>query len=69
MDEPRRHPVFMTLLAAAAAGTVPFAFAGAGPTMVWGLPLWLWWSILFTVLLSGLTAWGILRYWKDGTGD
>ena len=69
MDEPRRHPRYLILLALAAVGTVPFPFLGAPPVMVLGLPLWLWSSIGFTVALAGLTAWGILRYWKDDPGD
>ena len=68
-DEPRKHPVFLTLLALAALGTVPFAFLGAGATTLFGLPTWLWSSIAFTFALSVLTAWGILRYWKDDSID
>ena len=59
----------MILLAVVAAGTAPFAFAGAPLRMAWGLPLWLWCSLLFTLLLAGLTVWGILRYWKDDRLD
>lgn len=65
MDEPRRHPLFLLLLALCALGTVPFAFVGAEATSVLGLPLWLWSSIGFTAGLSALTAWGVLRYWRD----
>ena len=64
-DEPRRHPVFMLLLALCALGTAPFLFIGSQPTAVLGLPVWLWSSIGFTVALSLLTAWGVLRYWRD----
>lgn len=64
-DEPRRHPVYMILLGLAALGTVPVAFVGAGPRAWLGLPLWLWSSIGFTVALSALIAWGVLRYWTD----
>ena len=69
MDEPRRHPRYLILLAVAAIGTVPFAFIHAPAALVFGLPLWLWSSIGFTVALAGLTVWGILRYWKDDPGD
>jgi hypothetical protein len=53
LDEPKKHPVIMILLAVAAAGTVPFAFAAAPLRKAWGLPLWLWCSLLFTLLLAG----------------
>ena len=53
------------LLALAAIGTVPFPFVGRQPVDWLGLPLWLWSSLAFTVALSALTAWGILRYWRD----
>jgi hypothetical protein len=72
-DEPRRHPVFMLLLTLCALGTAPFLFIGAETRLVLGLPTWLWSSIFFTLALSALTAWGIVRYWKDdddpGEGD
>ncbi len=68
-DEPRRHPVFLILLALAALGTVPVLFVGREPVSWLGLPLWLWSSIAFTLALSALTAWGILRLWKDDELD
>lgn len=68
-DEPRKHPLFLILLALAALGTVPIAFVGRQPTPFLGLPLWLWSSIGSTVLLSFLTAWGVLRYWNDDRFD
>ena len=49
--------------------TAPFPFIGGGEDVVVGLPVWLWWSLLFTVALSVLTAVGILRYWKDEPAD
>ena len=64
-DEPRRHPVYMLLLAAAALGTVPIAFVGATERAWLGLPVWLWSSAGFTLALSCLIAWGVLRYWHD----
>ena len=69
MDEPRRHPRYLILLAVAAVGTVPFAFIRTPPMTILGLPLWLWSSMVFTTVLAGLTVWGILRYWKDDSGD
>lgn len=63
-DEPRKHPVFLLLLALAAMGTVPILFVGRSSAAWLGLPLWLWSSIAFTFALSALTAWGILHYWK-----
>ncbi len=65
-DEPRGHPVYMALLALAALGTVPFAFAGRETASApLGLPLWIWSSAGFTLLLSTLIVWGLLRYWRD----
>jgi len=64
-DEPRRHPVFMTLLTLCALGTAPFLFIGAETRLLLGLPTWLWSSIGFTLALSALTAWGVVRYWRD----
>ena len=68
-DEPRRHPLYMLVLALCAFGTAPFLFIGTRPIVVLGLPLWLWSSIGLTVALSLLTAWGILRYWRDDDDD
>jgi hypothetical protein len=68
-DEPRRHPIYLLTLAATILGTVPFAFAGKGTRILLGLPVWLWWSLSFTSALSALTAWGILRYWRDDRFD
>ncbi len=68
-DEPRKHPLFLLLLALAAIGTVPIAFVGREPASWLGLPVWLWSSVGFTLLLSALTAWGVLRYWKDDDLD
>ncbi len=64
-DEPRQHPLFMLLLLLCALGTAPFLFIGSESRLVLGLPTWLWSSIGFTVALSLLTAWGVLRYWRD----
>ncbi|MCZ6726163.1 MAG: hypothetical protein O7A98_02270 [Acidobacteria bacterium] len=64
-DEPRKHPVYMVLLGLVALGSVPLWFVGAAPTDWLGLPVWLWSSIGFTLALSGMIAWGILRYWRD----
>ena len=68
-DEPRKHPFFLLLLSLAAVGTVPICFVGRQPASWLGLPLWLWSSIGFTLALSALTAWGVLRYWKDDELD
>ncbi len=65
MDEPKNHPIFLILLAVVALGTVPFLFVGSDPTFLFGIPLWLWSSILFTVALSAVTAFGIMFFWKD----
>ena len=64
-DEPRKHPLFLAALALAAVGTAPIFFVGRPVSTFLGLPLWLWSSVLFTLLLSALTAWGVVRYWSD----
>ena len=65
IDEPRRHRRFMLALVATAVATAPFPFIGRDTVLVLGLPLWLWWSLFFTAVFSGLTAWGVLRLWRD----
>ena len=65
LDEPRRHPKFLLLLALSVLGTVPLPFIGAETVLILGLPLWLWWSLSFTVLMSSLTSWALMRLWKD----
>ena len=64
-DEPRKHRGFMLLLGAVCLATIPVLFVGPSPKLWLGLPVWLWWSLGWTAALSGLTAWGVLRYWKD----
>ena len=56
------HRIALVLVALA---TAPFAFIGSEPAAWLGLPIWLWSSIAFTVLLSILTAWGMLYAWPD----
>lgn len=68
-DEPRRHHRYMWTVALVAMGTSPLPFVGSETVLVWGLPLWLWWSFLMTATLSGLTAWGMLRLWRDDRDD
>ena len=67
MDEPRRHPGFLLLLFLVAFATVPLPFVGPDPAFLFGLPLWLWWSLGWTAALSALTVFGIRRYWRDDT--
>lgn len=64
-DEPRRHRRYMLTLGVITFATAPFPFIGRETVLVLGLPLWLWWSFGFTAALSGLTAWGLLRLWRD----
>jgi len=68
-DEPRNHPWLLILLAVTALATVPVLFIGRRQIAVLGLPLWLWSSLLFTVILSGLTTWGVLHFWRDDDLD
>lgn len=67
-DEPRKHPVFMAVLALVCLATVPLPFIGK---QVWlfGVPAWIWWSFGWTTALSCVTVWGILRYWSVPAGD
>ncbi len=69
LDEPRHHRRFMLILGLTALATSPFPFIGQETVWVWGLPLWLWWSAGFTAVFSGLTAWGMLRLWRDDRND
>lgn len=63
-DEPRKHTLYLALLTLTALGSVPFAFVGRTSRVALGLPVWLWWSFGFTVALTGVTAWGILSFWR-----
>lgn len=64
-DEPRRHRRFMGVLGLTALLTSPFPFVGRETLWLWGLPAWWWWSAAFTAAFSGLTAFGVLRLWRD----
>ncbi len=55
----------MLVLGLAALATVPFPFILAETRIVWGLPVWLWWSFAATTVFAGVTVWGILRLWRD----
>ena len=57
------------LLGLTALATAPIPFIGVAPTVILGLPIWLWWSIVLTLVLGVLSTWGILRYWKDDDAD
>lgn len=68
-DEPRKHPVFLLLVALVTLATTPILFVGRTVVSFLGLPLWLWTSMGATFALSALTAWGVLRYWNDDRFD
>jgi uncharacterized membrane protein YvlD (DUF360 family) len=68
-DQPVNHISFLIAVAVLTLATAPFAFVGRPVLLVFGVPLWLWSSILFTVLLAGVTVWGALRWWKDDELD
>ncbi len=55
----------MLSLVVAGFATVPVFFVGDSPAFWLGLPVWLWSSLGWTAVLAVLTAWGLLRYWKD----
>ena len=65
MDEPRHHPRFLVLLGLVALATIPWPFVGENPALLLGVPLWLWWSLGWTAVLSALTAFGLQRYWRE----
>lgn len=65
MHEPRASRRFRWLALIAILGTVPLPFIGSATRFWLGLPLWLWWSAGFTVLLSAVTAWGLVVLWRD----
>ena len=46
-------------------GTAPLPFVGSEVVLVAGLPLWLWWSLGLTVLMSAITSWALMRLWRD----
>lgn len=64
-DQPRRHRIFLLLLLVSILASVPFAFVNRPPVFWLGIPLWLWISLGATTMLALLTAWGIIRYWRD----
>ncbi len=68
-DEPRNHRWFLILVGIISLLAVPFVFIGREVVFFLGLPIWLWWSITFTLALGALNIWGILRYWKDDRFD
>ena len=65
MDEPVLHRRLLLAMLLAAVLSAPFPFAGRDTIWWAGLPLWLWWSLGWTVVLSGLTGFAILRHWND----
>ena len=69
LDEPKNHPLYLILLAVAVVGSVPFLFINTPYIAWWGIPLWLWSSIFFTVMLALVTLWGIIRFWEDDRPD
>ncbi len=63
----RREGIFIALLAIATA-PLPFVFFGRDAWWA-GLPVWLWWSIGFTVALSLATARMMLTSTWDDDGE
>lgn len=68
-DQPANHPLFLIAVGVLTLATAPFVFVGRPVRMILGVPLWLWSSIFFTVLLAVATVWGALRLWKDEDDD
>ncbi len=69
IDEPRRHRRYMVCVGLVILATAPTPFIGRDTVLMMGLPLWLWWSFGFTAALSGLTAYGMLRFWRDDSDE
>ena len=68
-DEPLRHRWFLILVGVMALGAAPLWFVGRETVFVAGLPLWLWSSMAFTAGLAVVTAWAMLRWWRDDDRD
>ena len=72
-SEPRASRPFRWLTLIAILGTAPLPFIGAETRFWLGMPLWFWWSAGFTVMLSSVTAWGLVVLWRgeeeSGPGD
>jgi hypothetical protein len=66
----RREPAavrgyVLGLIALALLGT-PFAWSSDTlPTVVWGLPAWVWVALVCSAAVSCLTAWAALARWDD----
>lgn len=70
LDQPRKHSKFLVALALVILCTAPFPFIGAEVVIVAGLPLWLWWSLGFTVTMCAMTSWAMLNFWReDDSGE
>lgn len=56
---------FLIIVGLSVLATVPWIFIGGRGVRVAGVPLWLWWSLGATAVLSFVTAWGVARRWRN----
>ena len=65
-SEPTRKRWYVPLLLVLVVISVPwYRSAGSMGELVFGMPAWVWVSLICTVGVSALTALGIARYWRD----
>jgi hypothetical protein len=65
-SEPARRRWYVPLLLFLVVLSVPwYRKAGSMGELILGMPAWVWTSLFCTVGVSALTAFGILKYWRD----
>ncbi len=65
-SEPARRWWYVPSLLVLVVLSVPwYREAGAMGELILGMPAWVWTSLVCTVGVSALTAFGILAYWRD----
>jgi hypothetical protein len=66
-SEPTRRRWYVPALVGLVVASVPwYREAGVLGDLFFGMPGWVWVSLLCTAGVSALTAIGLLRYWRDG---
>lgn len=67
--EPARSRIYVPGLIALAALGTPFYWGSEGlPSVLWGLPAWVWMALACAAGVSCLTAWAALTRWDDDDG-
>jgi hypothetical protein len=65
-SEPARQWWYVPSLLVLVVLSVPwYREAGSLGELIFGMPAWVWTSLLCAAGVSALTAFGILRYWRD----